>query len=215
MIFEIAFTPVYNPGSSLIVSVSGAVLSINGDAIDLSPLGDGDLLPAEAAQALHSAIAYEPIECIDGTIRLTLAQPYGYTEAWYGPPIIVDQNGPVTLPFPSEGEPVSGGSTISVDPNSIITAEQREAEAAEAARKAEFPNLEPDQFWGVLRATGYEQPLLDWIAGIEDPVQRAFVSAKLEFAKYFERDHPLIEEARLALGLTETELDDLWRYAHG
>ena len=91
-------------------------------------------------------------------------------------------------------------------------AQQQEADAAAAARKAEFPNLEPDQFWGVLRATGYEQPLRAWIAGIEDPVQRAFVSAKLEFAKYFERDHPLIEDAGLALGIAETELDDLWQY---
>lgn len=98
------------------------------------------------------------------------------------------------------------------DHSVIITAEQREAEAAAAARRADFPNLEPDQFWGVLRATGYEQPLRDWIAAIEDPVQRAFVSAKLEFAKYFERDHPLIEEARLALGIGETELDDLWKF---
>ena len=103
----------------------------------------------------------------------------------------------------------------SPDSSIIITAEQREAEAAAAARKTEFPNLEPDQFWGVLRATGYEQPLLDWIAGIEDPVQRAFVSAKLEFAKYFERDHPLIEEAILALGITTTELDDLWKFGAG
>ena len=97
-------------------------------------------------------------------------------------------------------------------PEQIITREQREAEAAAAARKAEFPNLEPDQFWGVLRATGYEQPLRDWIAAIEDPIQRGFVSAKLEFAKHFERDHPLIEEARLALGIDETELDDLWKF---
>lgn len=98
------------------------------------------------------------------------------------------------------------------DPSTIVTAEMKAAEAAAAARKAEFPNLEPDQFWGVLRATGYEQPLRDWIAAIEDPIQRGFVSAKLEFAKYFERDHPLVEEARLALGVSELELDDLWKF---
>lgn len=99
-----------------------------------------------------------------------------------------------------------------IDWSKVITAEQRDAEAAAAARLAEFPNLEPDQFWGVLRATGYEQPLRDWIAAIEDPAQRAFVSAKLEFAKHFERDHPLVEEARTALGLTELQLDDLWKF---
>ncbi len=99
-----------------------------------------------------------------------------------------------------------------IDWDQVITREQREAEAAAAARKAEFPDLEPDEFWGVLRATGYEQPLRDWIAAIEDPIQRGFVSAKLEFAKYFERDHPLVEEARLALGVSEIELDDLWKF---
>lgn len=99
-----------------------------------------------------------------------------------------------------------------IDWSQVITREEREAEAAAAARRAEFPDLEPDQFWGVLRATGYEQPLRDWIAAIEDPIQRGFVSAKLEFAKYFERDHPLVEEARLALGVSEIELDDLWKF---
>lgn len=102
--------------------------------------------------------------------------------------------------------------TWTPDPSIIITAEQKAKEAAAAARLAEYPNLEPDQFWGVLRATGHEQPLRDWINSLEDPVQQAFVSAKLEFAKHFERDHPLIEEARLALGIPEEELDALWKY---
>ncbi|HWJ89106.1 MAG TPA: hypothetical protein VNS12_13645 [Pelagibacterium sp.] len=99
-----------------------------------------------------------------------------------------------------------------IDWSQMISAEEKAVEAAAQARQAEFPNLEPDQFWGVLRATGYEQPLRAWIDAIEDPVQRGFVSAKLEFAKHFERDHPLIEEARLALDIPELELDDLWKY---
>lgn len=78
-----------------------------------------------------------------------------------------------------------------------------------------LPNLEPDQFWGVLRATGYEQPLRDWIATIADPAERGFVSAKLEFAKFFERDHPLIEAAQVALGISDGELDALWQYGAG
>jgi hypothetical protein len=87
--------------------------------------------------------------------------------------------------------------------------------AAQAERETAFPNLEPDQFWGVLRATGYEQPLRDWIATIADPAERGFVSAKLEFAKFFERDHPLIEAAQMALGIADGELDALWRYGAG
>ncbi|MHA6731649.1 hypothetical protein [Devosia sp. A369] len=59
-----------------------------------------------------------------------------------------------------------------------------------------------------------------WVAGLNDrespdydPVVWAAASAKLDFAKYFERDHPLVDAAREAIGMSEIELDDLWRYA--
>lgn len=102
----------------------------------------------------------------------------------------------------------------------IITAAQKAAEAAAAARKAEFPNLEPDQFWFVVRASGHEQELREWVASLNDPegpnydpMAWAVASAKLDFAKYFERDHPLVEAAREAIGLTVLQLDDLWKFA--
>lgn len=108
----------------------------------------------------------------------------------------------------------------SPDPSIIITAEQRASEEAAAARKAEFPNLEPDQFWFVVRASGHEQELRDWVASLNDPESSnydpmawAVTSAKLDFAKFFERDHPLVEAAREALGIDEVELDALWAYA--
>ena len=113
----------------------------------------------------------------------------------------------------------------SPDPSIIITAAQKAAEAAAAARKAEFPNLEPDQFWFVVRASGHEQDLRDWVTSLNDPgtseapnpnydpMAWAWASAKLDKAKYFERDHPLVEAAREALGMTSEELDDLWLYA--
>lgn len=85
-----------------------------------------------------------------------------------------------------------------------------------------LPNLEPDQFWFVVRAAGYHETLLAWVAALNDPesptydpVEWAQASAKLEYAKHFERDHPLVEAARLALGMTPEELDDLWLYAAG
>lgn len=80
-----------------------------------------------------------------------------------------------------------------------------------------LPNLEPDQFWFILRAAGYEQPLLDWIEDMKltAPVDWAQVSAKLQFAKFFERDHPLIEIARTSLGVSSEELDALWVYGGG
>lgn len=87
-----------------------------------------------------------------------------------------------------------------------------------------LPNLEPDQFWFVVRATGNEQGLRDWLAALNtpgtegepnplyDPMAWAVASAKLDFAKHFERDHPLVEAARQVLGITAEQLDDLWLY---
>jgi hypothetical protein len=45
-----------------------------------------------------------------------------------------------------------------------------------------------------------------------DPVGWAAASSKLQFAKFFERDHPFVEEARQALSMTVGELDALWSY---
>ena len=85
-----------------------------------------------------------------------------------------------------------------------------------------FPDLEPDQFWFGLRVSGHEDDLRAWVDSLNDPespeydpVAWAAASAKLEFAKYFERDHPLVEAARQAIGMSEVELDALWQYAAG
>ena len=90
-----------------------------------------------------------------------------------------------------------------------------------------LPHLEPDQFWFVVRASGHETELREWVTSLNDPgteedpnplydpMAWAVASAKLDFAKFFERDHPLVEAARVALGMTGAELDDLWRYAAG
>lgn len=111
--------------------------------------------------------------------------------------------------------------------NDIVTAEQAAAEAAAAERLALYPNLEPDQFWFVVRASGYQPELLAWVAAMNDPgtqeepnpsynpVEWAQASAKLEFAKFFERDHPFVEAAREAIGLDPAELDALWAFGAG
>ncbi|MHA6690609.1 hypothetical protein [Devosia sp. A449] len=108
----------------------------------------------------------------------------------------------------------------SPDPSIIVTAAQKAAEAAAAARLAQFPHLEPDQFWFGLRVAGCEDDVRAWVASLNEPespnyspVAWAAASAKLDFAKYFERDHPLVEAAREAIGMSEIELDNLWRYA--
>lgn len=80
---------------------------------------------------------------------------------------------------------------------------------------SKFPNLEPDQFWFVVRVSGYEPDLKAWVASLQDTdtLSWAAASAKLEFAKFFERDHPFVEAAREAIGMTPEELDALWSYA--
>lgn len=85
-----------------------------------------------------------------------------------------------------------------------------------------LPNLEPDRFWFVVRASGHEHELRGWVGSLNDPnspnydpMTWAAASAKLDFAKFFERDHPLVEAAREALGLPAVQLDDLWKYAAG
>lgn len=100
----------------------------------------------------------------------------------------------------------------SPDPSVIITAEQKASEARAAQRLIDFPNLEPDQFWFAVRLQGLEEPLREWIAGL-DPLSYAMVSAKVDFAKFFERDHPFILEALEALGIPENEFDAMWQYA--
>lgn len=95
---------------------------------------------------------------------------------------------------------------------------------AREARLAQFPNLEPDQFWAAVKFFGFEATLLAWVdslkpTDLESPTYEpdlafwSMVSAKLERAKFFERDHPMIEGARQALGLTEQQLDNMWMWA--
>lgn len=73
-----------------------------------------------------------------------------------------------------------------------------------------YQPLKPYQFWGAVRATGHEAALRAWVAAIEDPVQKGIASAMLDFSLEFRFDHPLMEPARLHLGLSPQEFQDLW-----
>jgi len=77
-----------------------------------------------------------------------------------------------------------------------------------------MPNLEPDQFWFVVRVSGHDTDLTNWLSTLHDtdPVAWAAASSKLEFAKFFERDHPFVEAAREALDIPSEQLDALWQY---
>jgi len=83
-----------------------------------------------------------------------------------------------------------------------------------------LPDLKPYQFWAVMRATGHEAGLRAWVDGLNDendpsydPLAWAHASAIIDFSLEYRREHPLVEAARQVMGVSETELDDLWRYA--
>lgn len=96
---------------------------------------------------------------------------------------------------------------------------QRRYSPPKSSANSTSPNLEPDQFWFVVRASGYEPDLLAWVVSMNNwespsynPVNWAAASAKLQFAKFFERDHEFVEAAREAIGMTALELDALWQF---
>lgn len=83
-----------------------------------------------------------------------------------------------------------------------------------------FPVLKPYQFWAVMRATGHEAGLRAWVASLNDPENEAYdpltwanASAIIDFSLEYRRDHPLVEAAQQVMGVSVSELDDLWRYA--
>lgn len=93
---------------------------------------------------------------------------------------------------------------------------------ADAPEPGETPlvNLKPYQFWAVMRSTGHEAQLRDWVASFNDaespnydPVSWAYASSVIDYSLEYRREHPLVEAAREVMGITVGELDDLWRYA--
>jgi hypothetical protein len=98
--FEIKLSPVVdNQPDRLEISVSGHVLTVAGDVIDLSPMADGGTLPHDAVAS--DWITQDPITSADGCISVTVkfqidaSAPY---EARFPDLIAVDADGPVTLP---------------------------------------------------------------------------------------------------------------------
>lgn len=84
---------------TLTVSVSGDVLVLNGEALDLGRLAPGESLPAETLGG--DWIASDILRHESGEIALTLILPHGESapEATRFPqPITVTADGPVQLP---------------------------------------------------------------------------------------------------------------------
>ncbi|MDO2946932.1 hypothetical protein M8828_01375 [Aeromonas simiae] len=96
-----------NNASKLTAVVSGDVITLNDIALDFSPLGEGDVLPASA---INSPWIASDVTRVGGEISLTLCLPHGANAphetrfpAAFDVPITV-MAGPVPLP-PYETEP--------------------------------------------------------------------------------------------------------------
>lgn len=83
-----------------------------------------------------------------------------------------------------------------------------------------LPVLQPYQFWTVMRVTNHEADLRDWVTSLNDeqspnydPVTWSYASSVIDYSLEYRRDHPLVEAARQVMGVTVSELDDLWAYA--
>lgn len=73
-------------------------------------------------------------------------------------------------------------------------------------------NLEPYQFWAMMKISGHEQDVHDLVASLPQP-DRAIGEAILQYSKHYERNHALVEQIRQGLGMTNEELDILWDQA--
>lgn len=92
----------------LAASIIGDVITINGEAIDLSGIPEGFRLPGSAVGNKHF-VSTEYVECIDGTLHFTLFLPVD----WESPEHLRNPETPIILdvtdgevPFPDTTPPV-------------------------------------------------------------------------------------------------------------
>lgn len=82
----------------------------------------------------------------------------------------------------------------------------------------EVPELEPYVPQQVTRAqgkvaliqAGLWQAVLDYVEGITDPTEKALADVALNDTTHWRRDSPFLNQAALAVGLSEEQLDDLF-----
>jgi hypothetical protein len=75
-----------------------------------------------------------------------------------------------------------------------------------------LPALAPYQFRSMLALSGKAAQLDSFMDGLTDPA-KTIAKAKLEYSLAFHRDNDLIDQARQAMGLSNSELDALWEQA--
>ena len=89
---------------TLTASLTGDVLTLNGETFDFTQLPEGATLPAEA---IDSDWIVGPVSRIDGELHLTLRLPHGPNPSQavaFPAPLTVLGDGPIPLPFDSEPE---------------------------------------------------------------------------------------------------------------
>lgn len=104
---HITLSPVRSD-KTLIASLSGDVLSLNGVALDFGPLPEGGTLPAGA---IDSPWISGAVERTGDEIHLTLLLPHGPNPSQavaFPKPLVVMVDGEIDLPFdpPAESEPM-------------------------------------------------------------------------------------------------------------
>ena len=67
----------------------------------------------------------------------------------------------------------------------------------------------------VLIQMGLWQQVLDFVAAIPDPTQRALAEVALHDTQFWQRSSPFLAQAAAALGMTDAQLDDLFVRAEG
>jgi hypothetical protein len=85
---------------TLDVVKTGDILTVNGEAFDLTPMGEGDTLPRSAIDSLWFA---GDVDKLDGELTLTLLlpNPWNYSPEQAFPVDLVDvPDGPVAFPQP-------------------------------------------------------------------------------------------------------------------
>ncbi|MGI3128183.1 hypothetical protein [Nitratireductor sp. PBL-C9] len=102
---QISYSP-QRRDASLSLSKLGDVLTVNGEAFDLSVVPDGATLPQEAISSDWFA---GPVERIGGELHISLFLPHGPNPSQavaFPHPITVNDDGPIELP---SDEPVEAG----------------------------------------------------------------------------------------------------------
>lgn len=93
---RISFSPQRREGALTLEQTATDRLRINGELFNFGPLEDGDVLPDVPCEWIIG-----PVEKIDGEVRLTIILPHGPNPSQsvaFPEPIIVTEDGPITLP---------------------------------------------------------------------------------------------------------------------